>query len=250
MADLLPRDIATAQSVGQRTRQEDAVRLFPDGARARLLVLSDGMGGAVGGDVASRLITETVLAHANETPDVHPGRALKSCALAANEALAQAIDEDPELDGMGGTLVIVAVLEEGLIFFSIGDSPLWLVRSGALIRLNADHSVGGLLDAAVARGEMDAEQAAARRDRNALVSVLTGEPIDRMAIDETIDVVPMRSGDVLICASDGLDTLQADQILTAARGPSAAGVAQALLDAVEVAGRPRQDNTSVIVGLW
>jgi serine/threonine protein phosphatase PrpC len=244
----LAPDVAMAQAIGQRQRQEDTVGRYPEDGPAALLVLSDGMGGAVGGNIASAIIVETVIEVFASAGGAPAGRLLRSAAHSANNAIAARVESEPELAGMGGTLVAVQLLPEGLMFFSMGDSPLYLVLEGEALRLNADHSVGGMLDAAVARGEITAEAALARRDRNAILSVIMGEPIERMRMDETVDIFPVARGDVLILASDGLDTItpaKVAEIVTATR--TSAETAQALLAAVEAVGKPRQDNVSVIV---
>lgn len=248
----LQADIGAGQVLGKRQRQEDRFAIAPDVRGApRFLVLSDGMGGAVGGDVAASLIVEKVCEALAEAPyggEGPPGSALRAAALSANKALKARVKADPDLEGMGGTLVIVHLGPDGLMFFSMGDSPLWRVRAGQVRRLNADHSVGGLLDAQVARGEISAEEAASRRDRNSITSVLTGRPIQDMRMDETVDLVPLAPGDVLVLASDGLDSLASPEIARlVSEDRPAAELAGALLAAVEALDRPRQDNCSVIV---
>ena len=248
----LKADIGAGQLLGKRQRQEDRFAIAPDArGAARFLVLSDGMGGAVGGDVAAGVIVEAVAEALAEAPyggEGPAGSALRAAALSANKALKARIKAEPDLEGMGGTLVIVQLGPDGLMFFSMGDSPLWRVRAGRAERLNADHSVGGLLDAQVARGEMSAEEAASRRDRNSITSVLTGRPIQAMRMDETADLVPLAAGDILVLASDGLDSLVPEEIgrIVSAEG-SGDALATALLEAVEALDRPRQDNCSVVV---
>jgi serine/threonine protein phosphatase PrpC len=245
-----------AQWIGRRARQEDCLGVLPaNGARAaatrpRLMVLSDGMGGAAAGDKAARLIVDTFLgAYEAEEADGAPiGRALREAAEAANRAVARAVELDPELDGMGGTLLAIALVEGGAMMISIGDSPLWRVRSGQVKRLNADHSVGGALDEAVARGEISPEVAREARDRNSVTSVIVGAPLHTMRVDETIDVIPMTAGDLLVAASDGLETLSEPEIAhcLAAAG-SAEDCAKSLVEAVKVVGHPKQDNTTVLI---
>ena len=248
----LASSIGLGQSIGRRERQEDCIaRLPPEGARAELLVLSDGMGGAAAGDLAGRLIVHSVLQVYSRAraPGVAPtGGILRAGAERANKVLQDRAEAEPELKGMGGTLLTVRLLPLGIQFFSMGDSPLYLVRRGHAYRMNADHSIGGILDAAVARGEMSAQDAMSRRDRNSIISVIMGEPISTMRMDETIDIVPIRPDDTLILASDGLDTLLPEAIGQIAQGgANATAVVDGLLRAVEAADRPRQDNTSVIV---
>jgi len=235
-------DIGSAQSLGKRQRQEDRIAVLPGG----LLVLSDGMGGAVGGDVAAETIVGVVCEALKDSAAA--GSALRNAALAANKALRTRTRDEPDLEGMGGTVVIVRLTHEGALYFSMGDSPLWRVRGGRAERLNADHSVGGMLDAQVARGELSADEAMSRRDRNSITSVLTGAAVKGMRMDETADAIPLGGGDVLVLASDGLDTLQPDQIAeTVERAGSAQQAADSLIAAVAAIDKPRQDNCSVIV---
>jgi serine/threonine protein phosphatase PrpC len=235
-------DIGSAQSLGKRQRQEDRIAVLPGG----LLVLSDGMGGAVGGDVAAETIVGVVSDALKDSAAA--GSALRNAALAANKALRSRTRDEPDLEGMGGTVVIVRLTSEGALYFSMGDSPLWRVRGGRAERLNADHSVGGMLDAQAARGEISTEEAMSRRDRNSITSVLTGAAVKGMRMDETADAIPLGGGDVLVLASDGLDTLQPDQIAeTVERAASAQQAADSLIAAVAAIDKPRQDNCSVIV---
>jgi serine/threonine protein phosphatase PrpC len=244
--------IDMGQLLGRRERQEDCIARFPDtGKEAELLVLSDGMGGAAAGDLAARLIVDSlvqVYAEGCQAGGSPPGRILRMGAERANRVIFARSSDEPDLSGMGGTLLAVRLLPKGVHFFSMGDSPLYLVRRGQAYRLNADHSIGGLLDAAVARGEMSRQDALARRDRNSITSVIMGEPLRDMRMDETIDLVPIQADDTLILASDGLDTLSVSTIGQIAQsGASATEVVKDLLRAVEERDRPRQDNTSVIV---
>jgi serine/threonine protein phosphatase PrpC len=238
----LSLDIGSAQSLGARQRQEDRIAVLPDG----LLVLSDGMGGAVGGDVAAETIVGAVADSLKDSGAA--GSALRNAAMTANKALRARTRDEPDLEGMGGTLVIVRLTAEGALYFSMGDSPLWRVRGGRAERLNADHSVGGMLDEQVARGELSAEEALSRRDRNSITSVLTGAGVKGMRMDETADAIPLAAGDALVLASDGLDTLTPDQIAEVVeRSSSAQQAADSLIAAVAAIDKPRQDNCSVIV---
>ncbi|HEX4181508.1 MAG TPA: protein phosphatase 2C domain-containing protein [Caulobacteraceae bacterium] len=246
-------DIAYGQALGKRSRQEDRIAVVPGPDRAELLILSDGMGGAVGGDIASDLIVSTFIESwpgSGGDPRA-AGSALRAAALKANKALRGAVRQDPALAGMGGTLVAVRLTPGGILFFSMGDSPLFLVRGGTAERINADHSIGGALDEAVRRGELSQADAAERRNRNVITSVLMGEPLETMRMDESVDVTPMGRGDILILASDGLETLTNAEIaaIAGSGGPSAR-IVDDLLAAVEAKDRPRQDNVSAIVARW
>lgn len=242
--------VGVGQALGRRERQEDAADLLIDAyGRPHLLVLSDGMGGAAAGDLAARLIVQTVreVFHAAQIAETGP-RLRKSCD-AANAALANAVEQDPTRAGMGGTLLALAPVERGVQFLSIGDSLLLRWRKGRLDRMNADHSIGGALDAAVRKGLMPAEEAASAAGRNRITSALTGAPLDQMRIDETVSPVACREGDVWVLASDGLAALSMCEIAEVlATSSTAQTAADGLLAAVEAKDLANQDNTTIV--LW
>lgn len=243
--------VAWGQILGERDNQEDAIsvqgpeRSCADGDL--LLVLADGMGGHAGGEVASRLAVTSFVEHfrsvsTNPRPRGRFGEALQ----VANAKLAERIASEPELRGMGCTLLGVLIAQGRLVWVSVGDSLLFLMRNGRLSRLNADHSLFGELQELVERGEMTRAEAEAHPRRNALRSALTGGEVSLTDLN-AIEIDP---GDVVILASDGIETLEQDEIERIVQSLRAAGpeaVKQALLDAVSARRRPRQDNTSIVV---
>jgi protein phosphatase len=146
---------------------------------------------------------------------------------------------------MGCTLVGVAFGAEGVEWVSVGDSPLFLVRNGEIVLLNEDHSMAPEIDKLAAAGRISWEAARSDPRRHFLRSALTGGEID--LVDRSHRPLTLQPGDVVIVASDGIHTLSHPQIarLAATGGPD--GVADALLAAVEAAGEPYQDNTTVVV---
>jgi PPM family protein phosphatase len=241
--------VGVAQALGRRERQEDAADvLIDDSGRPHLLVLADGMGGAAAGDLAARLIVQTFRDVFQLAQTSEAGPRLRQACDAANAALANEVGRSPSLAGMGGTLIALAPVEKGVQFLSIGDSLLLRWRKGQLDRVNADHSIGGALDAAVRKGLMPAEEAASAAGRNRITSALTGAALDQMRIDETVGPVACRSGDRWILASDGLDTLSMPEIAELlAISQTAQTAADQLVAAVEARDRSGQDNTTVVV---
>ena len=241
--------VGVAQALGRRERQEDAADVLIDASgRPHLLVLADGMGGAAAGDLAARLIVQTVRDVFQSAQTAEAGSRLRQACDAANAALADAVEGTPSHAGMGGTLVALAPVERGVQFLSIGDSLLLRWRKGRLDRVNADHSIGGALDTAVRKGLMPAEEAASAAGRNRITSALTGAPLDQMRIDETVGPVTCRSGDRWILASDGLDTLSMAEIAEVLMtSQTAQAAADQLVAAVEARDRSSQDNTTVVV---
>jgi serine/threonine protein phosphatase PrpC len=243
--------IATAQITGSRDYQEDtlAVHALTTGAHAgeQLLVLADGMGGHVGGDVASRLVVEVFCeAYINGTGNIPD--TLRGSLNIANEQLANAVKESPELRGMGTTLIGCAIREDQLYWISVGDSPLWLCREGALQRLNADHSMMPLLDDMVRTGAMDREEALVDVRRNMLRSAVAGKTIELIDLRE--EPWLLQAGDIVVLASDGVETLADDELGTLLSNPnegSLQDLADKLMARIEAVGDNSQDNASVIL---
>src|SRR5262249_21058738 len=136
----------------------------------------------------------------------------------------------------------------GLQWVSVGDSPLFLVRGGRIALLNADHSLAPEIDKLAAAGKMSWEDARTDPRRHYLRSAVTGAEIEM--IDRSRAPVALDAGDIVILASDGIQTLSQKSILEvvqrhAEEGPEA--VARALLAAVGAVGEPHQDNATVVV---
>lgn len=272
-------DIACIQTIGARETQEDCAAIWPGDAtfepeidwpeptdEETLVVLADGMGGHAAGDLASRLVCETFVSafadRAAAPPTdravgsagrgktrVQPRRTrLKEALSRANAAVGHAARSDPARSGMGSTLVAAVFSGDGLEWLSVGDSPLLLFRQGELALLNEDHSLAPALDQLVAEGKLSPERARADPRRHMLRSAVTGERIE--LIDLCQKPLELVAGDIILCASDGIDTLEHDEIARIVSGYSEDGareIAQALLREVANYRVPMQDNTTVVV---
>ena len=248
-------DTASALSQGRRERQEDAlVTGFPQGGDVGIAVLSDGMGGHAAGDLASRLIVTEVFgelmlhsAEADRFRDATPA-ILSHAVQGANEALRAHAEARPDCDGMGGTVIAAVVQGGGLHWASVGDSPLYLFRDGALVRLNEDHSMAAQIDLMVSEGLMDAETGRLHPQRHCLSAVLMGEEVERL--DCPAEPLALFPGDVVVMASDGLqflDDASISAILARHAGQTSDAIAAALLEGVDALDDPDQDNVSLVV---
>lgn len=243
--------VSGRQSLGARERQEDSFRIIrqneADPGTDLLILMADGMGGHVGGEVASRLVVEVFEKHCiTLSRNPKPADRLVEALEAANSALRDRIRREPELAGMGSTLVAAMKLGNKLYWLSVGDSVLYLLRDGTLRRLNADHSVYGELMEHVREGRLTQQEADQHPKRNALRSAIIG---DRIALVDCNAIV-LQQRDLFLAASDGLETLDDRQIAELMMQPDRsdpAAISADLLTAVDQAGRPRQDNTSVVV---
>jgi protein phosphatase len=245
---------AARATVGGRSEQEDAFRLWPgEGVVAPkaesgglLAVLADGMGGHTGGAIAGQTACRTfaeVFANSNAPPE---GR-LKAALHASNEALAKGVEQNAALKGMGCTLVAAWIDDLGLRWTSVGDSLLLLYRLPDVIRLNADHSLGSFLDEQARQNKITRSEARRNRNRNALRSALTGSKID--LIDLRSEPLELRPGDWVLLASDGICSLPGDEIADVAyrlRQSTPEEMAEALIAAVTQKGIVDQDNATVV----
>ncbi len=233
-------DVATAISQGARDYQEDAITSdFLIGADAGFVVLADGMGGHAAGDVASKIVLTEVYSELKfqyADTDAFETRApeiLRNITDHANDRLRQHARTHPETAGMGATLVVPVMLENRLYWISVGDSPLFLYRGGALTQINEDHSMAPQIDFMVKSGLMDAKVGADHPDRNCLTSVLMGTKIPQ--IDCPQKPMQLQIGDIVICASDGLQFLtnaQIEKLLARTRRKRSSEIAEVLLDEI------------------
>lgn len=247
-------DVALAASQGARDYQEDCAGVWTPatsevGERtgAMLAVLSDGMGGHVSGEVASKLVCNHSIEKFKSLSG-EPDARLDIALTSSNEALERAIREQPALAGMGCTAIIAYLDDSGLRWASVGDSALMVYRSRQLIRLNDDHSLGALLDKQADARKITREEASSSPHRRSLMSALTGGKIAHKDIQRAPwSLLP---GDWVIVASDGLETLSGDSlaaIIDRHGDGSAKDLANLLLAEVDRRKAPNQDNTSVIV---
>jgi PPM family protein phosphatase len=256
---MLQLETAWRASRGARAYQEDSLAVLPGespidvgtappgGGCSLLAVLADGMGGHRGGAAASRLVCQTFIAGFIGASQTVSDR-LSTGLMAANAAIEAAVVADATLDGMGSTLVAVAICDRELRWISVGDSPLYLYRRGEIAILNEDHSLAPALDLMVRNGKLTAEQARNDPRRHMLRSAVAGEEIDLIDLSKT--PLELDPGDVVVLASDGVHTLEPDEIarvITAYKVEGSQPVAEALIRAVDAARMPFQDNTSVIV---
>lgn len=213
-------DCAALTHVGLvREGNEDAHAALPDRG---VLLVADGMGGHVGGEVASAIAVATarasLLARAGRQP--RP-QAMRVAFADAHAAILARAAREPALRGMGTTLVACSFDGPKAHVAWIGDSRAYLVRDGKLLRLTKDHGANGILYRAL--------------------GAQLGAGADVRAVD-------LRRDDALVLMTDGacgvLDDPAMERAL--ARGaPSCKDAARALVDRVLRAGAP--DNVSVVV---
>jgi len=176
-----------------------------DDRECRLLALvADGMGGHAAGEVASALAAETVLRFYFEM-EGSPPDVIERCLAAANKAIYEYAQANPDCAGMGTTCTVLAVHGTRAYLGHIGDSRAYMLRDCLLHQISTDHSLVGDL---VRRGVLTAEEAARSPDRNIITRALGTKPTAEPKIWRPgLGIV---SGDVFILCSDGLSDLVDD----------------------------------------
>lgn len=220
-----------------REHNEDSVYPVESGSGAgpAILIVADGMGGAVAGEVASRLAVEAAT-EVSVDDAVDPADRV----LAGNAAVILATEEDRSLAGMGTTMTLVELHPEGEATFAhVGDSRAYLLRDGSMAQVTTDHSLVGEL---VALGRITAEEARTHPHRHLVTRVLGLGPITVDTTEESLEV-----GDRILICSDGLtDMVPDDQIeSTLKAGEGVEPTAWALIEQANAAGGV--DNTTVVV---
>jgi protein phosphatase len=163
-----------------------------------LVAVADGMGGRNRGEVASRLAADT-LREAFAADRTVEG--LVEAVGAANRAVWEQAEGDPDLQGMGTTIAAAARVTDGgeqrLAIVNVGDSRVYLLRQGQLSRLSSDHSLVADL---VGAGELSEADARVHPERHVLTSALGVRP----DIAPHVATTGLARGDRLLLCSDGL----------------------------------------------
>lgn len=182
-----------------RSVNEDS---FAVDVRLGLYVVADGMGGHVGGAIASRVAVEAILEDMNETAQggasvaVRLGRAVARACVRVQERGAS----QRELEGMGTTVVALCLRGASAAIAHVGDSRAYRIRNAHASQLGEDHS---LVSEQVRAGLITSAQAAESPYRNVITRCVGFEDDVQVDIAE-YQVFP---GDVFLLCSDGLHTL-------------------------------------------
>jgi protein phosphatase len=234
-----------------RTNNEDSYRII---SPLNLYVLADGMGGEAHGEVASALAVETVVKQCVEgeenpsaplldepNPGLNPkSQRLLSAIRLANQKVFQSAQEHSEQQGMGATLTAAWIDGMQLSVGHVGDSRLYLLRTGQLQQLTSDHS---LVAEQVRRGILSASEAEQSNLQSVLLRALGTQP----EVEVDIEQVPLFPGDVLLLCSDGLTRMVTEPEIagTLQAEPNPQRAAEKLIEHANEGGGI--DNVSVIV---
>ena len=177
-----------------------------------ICVVCDGMGGAAGGQLASRIAVDTFSAEMEKrlTQEAKPDRLREISVVAvalANRAVRDAARTSEAYHSMGTTLVSAVVREGEALLDNVGDSRAYLIRAGGGIsRITRDHSV---VERLVEQGSITEEEARSHPNRNIITRALGP---DRSASSDSYRV-SLEPGDSLLLCTDGLTGTVRDQEL-------------------------------------
>ena len=206
-------------------------------ARAPLFAVCDGMGGHAAGEVASSIAVQTLAEEAPATADdILLGAAVES----ANAAVIRGATEGVGKPGMGSTCTCAIIDGNRMAIAHVGDSRLYLLHAGTLVRLTHDHSyVEELVDA----GEITADEARVHPSRSVITRALGSDP-DMYADHFTLNI---SAGDRVIICSDGLSGMVEDSLMEAIAVSTATPqqAADSLVSEALAAGG--HDNVTVVV---
>ena len=208
-------------------------------ASPHLLVVADGMGGAAAGDLASAVAINTIRTIEAPTDGKQMLEVLARAIQDANTKIAELIESDVSLEGMGTTVTGAMFDGVELGLAHIGDSRAYLFRDGRLERLTHDHTwVQSLID----DGKISETEAAMHPHRSLLLKVLNGQPTN----DPDLATLSVKAGDRVMFCSDGVCGLIDDDVIaTALQIPDLAQAAEHLVAASLREGGI--DNITVIV---
>lgn len=229
----------------KRARNEDSVGVI---AEHGIAVLADGMGGHQAGDIASQLAVQTICSEIesvlakNDAGYIVGDEDLHSAIKTANEKIHTDGKLNPDHEGMGSTVVVVALNAGQMICAHVGDSRLYHIRNSSIERVTADHT---LAQHYVDQGIMSQTEASSWHGRNMLMRGLGIEESAKADINR----INLMAGDILLACSDGLtDVLSDAEIMHIATTPATAeATANKLVAAANKGGGP--DNITVVVVL-
>lgn len=205
----MPWEFAAATDRGRRrSSNEDAFVVRPE---LGFFVVADGMGGHAAGEVASRMAVDTVTEQflaarpaALSAAGLEP--ALAAATAAANRAICERGEREPDKAGMGTTLTALALLPDtdAWRIAHVGDSRAYLLRGGELTQLTTDHTWVqqqvdlGRLRPAEARG-------------HPFANIVTRALGIGAAVEVDLERGDARPGDLFLLCSDGLSGMVTDR---------------------------------------
>ena len=191
-----------------REKNEDYYEISNSLDEVQLYILADGMGGASGGEIASKLAVQKAKIYIlNNFKDIEKDKdsiiqLVASSMEYANMCVYEEAQKNAELEGMGTTLEIALIYNNKVFIGHIGDSRIYRIRKAFIRKLTQDHSYVQKL---VKDGTITQEQAEKHPQKNILLKVLGCNAF----IEPDVMVKGFLKDDILVMCSDGLSNMVA-----------------------------------------
>ena len=226
----------------------DKLTRFDLGQRGLVLVVSDGMGGALAGDVASRMAVDSVKemliggeGNVSCDPELDLVECLKNATIYANLAIHHRSQEDSRCAGMGATFTGAAIRGDSLDLVQVGDSRGYIIRKDHIRLATKDQS---LVQQLVDVGQISESEAETHMFRNVILQALGAQS----EVTPVTGRIRLRQGDLVLLCSDGLSgKLRSDDIqqIVLNSGGDLSKACDALID--EANNRGGEDNITVVL---
>lgn len=193
-----------------RDHNEDSVTIVKNSTGEFLLAVADGMGGHKGGEIASSIAITHIGKRFKEISSVGNKEDainwIKDTVSEANVLLYKYTVENPDILGMGTTLVLALITKDFLLFGNIGDSSGYVFKNKKLHKITTDHTLVNLL---LKSGELTEEEAKDHPRKNVLMKALGASSKIEM------DVFDVEKGiDGVFLCSDGVTNMLDDDQLS------------------------------------
>ncbi len=185
----------------KRSNNQDSIFASdtPVGPLPNLYIVADGMGGHRAGDKASKMAVDITVDFVSRSTLENPVAILKRAIIFANNEIYKAASQDPDLNGMGTTLVAACAYDDKLFVANVGDSRLYAVDQD-IKQITMDHS---LVEELIRSGELERKRGRNHPERNIITRALGSK--DEVIPDFfEIDIKP---GDRFLLCSDGLSNM-------------------------------------------
>ena len=195
-----------------RKAQEDSHGMRLGTPNGDLFVVCDGMGGHVGGAMASRIAVDSIVEYIGKEHYATPVAALDGALQFANMQILGYANEHPEYRGMGTTACIVLIRGTDVWIAHVGDSRIYLYlgKEKELHRITKDHSfVQTLVDA----GEITDEEAEHHPNKNRILKALGIKPELYPTFNFEDKPIFVKNGDIFLICSDGLSGMIPDSTI-------------------------------------
>jgi serine/threonine protein phosphatase PrpC len=232
---------------GARKSNQDRVG-YCHTQKALLMLVADGMGGHLRGELAARIAAQSITAafRREARPRLSdPGSFLRRALIGAHHAILQQASDNALPEVPRTTCVACVVQDDAACWAHAGDSRLYHVRDGAILAQTRDHSVTQRL---IDSRRLREESAAAHPERNVIYNCLGSVRLPQVELSNT---AALNAGDTLLLCSDGLwSPLPVELIGGTLRAAGIMRAVPALLDEAERRAGRVCDNLSAIAMTW